>query len=178
MSIWSILTRLSYPHKFSAIPYFLRDPRLVFGIPNRPTKMHISSAIEQAMEANIIEGLHNFLPGWFLDHIERENLCDKVGFCLLLYLLVRKYAAAATLGWLFAYGSSALGGLLFPLPKDRPFWRFMAAYGTPYSLAQTGLVTSAGGGKGGEVVICIGTLFALCALFALVVSLLGRRRLA
>lgn len=91
MNIKSILTRLSYPHKFSAIRYFLHDPRLVFGVPNKPTKMHISSAIERAMETNIIGALHNFLPEWFLDHLEKENLCDKVGFRLMLYLLVRKY---------------------------------------------------------------------------------------
>ena len=94
------------------------------------------------------------------------------------YLLIRNYGAAATLGWVFAYGSSALGGLIIPLPQDRLFWHFMATYGTPYSLAQTALVTSAGAGAQSEVVVCIGVLFVLCALLVLVVSLLGRRRLA
>lgn len=43
------------------------------------------------METNIIGALHNFLPMWFLNHIERKNLCDRRGFRLMLYLLVRKY---------------------------------------------------------------------------------------
>jgi hypothetical protein len=94
-----------------------------------------------------------------------------------LLLLTRNYGAAATLGWMFAWGSTALGGLIFPLPTDRPFWRFMVTYGTPYSLAQTAVINSAGGARA-DVVVSIGALFALSALFALVVVLLGRRRLA
>jgi len=53
--------------------------------------MHISSVIERTMETNIIGALHNFLPMWFLDHIEKKNLCDRRGVRLMLYLLVRKY---------------------------------------------------------------------------------------
>jgi len=96
---------------------------------------------------------------------------------LALLLLTRNYGAAATLGWAFAWGSTALGGLMFPLPMDRPFWRFMVTYGTPYSLAQTAVINSAGGARA-DVAVCIGALFALSALFALIVVLLGRRRLA
>jgi hypothetical protein len=51
-------------------------------------------------------------------------------------------------------------------------------YGTPYSLAQTAVVSSAVGGSRADVVMGIGALFALSALFALLVVLLGRRRLA
>jgi ABC-2 type transport system permease protein len=95
-----------------------------------------------------------------------------------LYLLTRNYGSAATLGWVFAYGSSALGGLIIPLPAGSSFWRFMATYGTPYSLAQTALVTSAGSGEQSEVAVCVGVLFALCALLVLIVTLLGRRGLS
>ncbi|MCX7030890.1 MAG: ABC transporter permease [Spirochaetes bacterium] len=97
---------------------------------------------------------------------------------LATLLLARNYGPAITLSWVFAWGSAALGGLIFPLPMDRPFWHFMATYGTPYSLAQTALIASTGGGAQSEVAVCIGVLFALSALFALVVTLLGRRRLA
>ncbi len=45
---------------------------------------------------------------------------------------------------MFAWGSAALGGLIFPLPADRPFWHFMVTYGTPYSLAQTAVVVVGG----------------------------------
>jgi linearmycin/streptolysin S transport system permease protein len=96
---------------------------------------------------------------------------------LALLLLIRNIGAAATLGWVFAWGSAALGGLIFPLPTDRPFWRFMVTYGTPYSLAQTAVIDSASGARA-DVALCIGVLFALSALFALMVVLLGRRRLA
>lgn len=95
-----------------------------------------------------------------------------------LLLAFRAYAPAATLSWVFAYGSAALGGLIFPLPTDRPFWHFMVTYGTPYSLAQTAAIDAAGGGRGTDVAVCLGALFALCVPFAIVAILLGRRRLA
>lgn len=97
---------------------------------------------------------------------------------LALLLLTRTIGAAATLGWVFAWGSAALGGLIFPLPVDRPFWRFMVTWGTPYSLAQTAVLSSAGGGARHDAIVCVGALFALSGLFALIVALLGRRRLA
>jgi hypothetical protein len=97
---------------------------------------------------------------------------------LTFLLLTRAYTAAATIAWMFAWGSAALGGLMFPLPTDRPFWHFMVTYGTPYSLAQTAVVSSAVGGSQADVITGVGALFALSALFALLVVLLGRRRLA
>jgi ABC-2 type transport system permease protein len=95
---------------------------------------------------------------------------------VVILLIIRNYGAAVTFGWAFAWGSAALGGLIFPLPQDRPLWHFMASYGTPYSLAQTALATSAGGGAGGDTAACIGVLFALCALLVFVLTLLGRRQ--
>jgi len=97
---------------------------------------------------------------------------------LAMLLATRAYAAAASVSWMFAWGSAALGGLMFPLPTERPFWHFMVTYGTPYSLAQTAVVSSAVGGSRADVITGIGALFALSALFALLVALLGRRRLA
>ena len=97
---------------------------------------------------------------------------------LTVLLATRAYAAAASVSWMFAWGSAALGGLMFPLPTERPFWHFMVTYGTPYSLAQTAVVSSAVGGSRADVIAGIGALFALSALFALLVALLGRRRLA
>jgi ABC-2 type transport system permease protein len=97
---------------------------------------------------------------------------------LALILATRNYGLAATLAWFIAYGSSVLGGLIFPLPVDKPFWRFMVAYGSPYSLAQTAIVAAAGGRARIDVAIGIGGLLALSALLAAAVALLGRRRLA
>jgi predicted O-methyltransferase YrrM len=95
MSLKSLIERLKYPHKFSAIPYFLQNPGLLLGIPREPMKLHVSQSIEQAMSANIIEALHYFLPQKFLDHLEQHKLLEqesfRLGYQLLLYLLVRKY---------------------------------------------------------------------------------------
>jgi hypothetical protein len=95
-----------------------------------------------------------------------------------LFLLTRQYGPAATISWVFAYGSAALGGLIVPLPLDKPFWKFMATYGTPYSLAQTALISSATGGSRADVVPCIAVLFGLCAILSGLLVPLGRRRLA
>jgi ABC-2 type transport system permease protein len=97
---------------------------------------------------------------------------------LAMLLATRNYGASATLGWMFAWGSAALGGLIFPLPTDRPFWRFMVTWGTPWSLAQTAVINSGSGGSMAHVAVRIGALFALSVLLAVVVILLGRRRLA
>ena len=96
---------------------------------------------------------------------------------LALLLATRNIGVSATLGWVFAWGSAALGGLMFPLPTTRPFWRFMVTWGTPYSLAQTAVIASAGDGSRADAAVCVGVLFALSALFALPVVLLARRRL-
>ncbi len=87
----TILRRLSYPHKLSAIPYFLRDPRLIFGIPGEPRGLHICSVARRLTGGSTIDGLHNLLPRWFQDHITRTGRWDKQGVCLILYLLVRKF---------------------------------------------------------------------------------------
>jgi len=91
MSIRSVLKRLSYRHKLSAIRYFLHDPRLVFGIPTEPTKMHVASVIERATRMSIIPALQNFLPEWFLAHLDAAEVRDGAGYGLMLYLLVRTY---------------------------------------------------------------------------------------
>jgi ABC-2 type transport system permease protein len=97
---------------------------------------------------------------------------------LALILLVRNHSLAASASWLFAYGSCMLGGLIFPLPTGLPFWRFMVDYGTPYSLAKTALIAAEGGRARADAALGIGALFALAALVAAFVALLGRRKLA
>jgi hypothetical protein len=99
-------------------------------------------------------------------------------FNLAILLTTRNYPASASISWMFAWTSAALGGLIIPLPAEKPFWRFMTTYGTPYSLAQTAVFASAGSGEHADVALCIGALLALSASFAIVVTLLGRRRLA
>jgi ABC-2 type transport system permease protein len=97
---------------------------------------------------------------------------------LALILLTRSYNLAASVSWIYAYGSCMLGGLIFPLPVNMPFWRFMVDYGTPYSLAQTAVIAAAGGRAHSDVAVGIGALIALSAVLAAVIALLGRRKLA
>jgi hypothetical protein len=65
MAFEKLIKRLRYPHKRTASNYFLDDPRLVFGIPSTPTKLHVASFIERAPGANIVEALHAFSPRIF-----------------------------------------------------------------------------------------------------------------
>lgn len=97
---------------------------------------------------------------------------------VLIVLLVRNTGTSATLAWVFAWGSAAAGGLIVPLPSDIPFWHFMATYGTPYSLAQSAMVASASGSEGTTAGLCLAILFGLSLIAALLILLLGRRRIA
>ena len=97
---------------------------------------------------------------------------------VVLVLLVRNTTAAFVLGWIVAYGSGVLGGIIFPLPTRVPFFRFTMTYGSPFSLAQTALLDSSRGGPSGEMALCIGVLFIAAAVLALLTAVLGRRRLA
>jgi len=103
-------------------------------------------------------------------------LSQLVGLAILL--AVRNPGAASGIAWFYAYGSCILGGLIFPLPVEKPFFRFMVDYGTPYSLAQTAMRQAAAGGSPGTAALCIGILFLAAALFAVLTTALGRRKLA
>ena len=91
MAFDKLSKRLRYPHKKTAINYFMDDPRLVFGIASTPSKLHVASFIERAMDANNVEALHNFLPQDFVDHLAQHGGSDQQGYRLMLYLLVRKF---------------------------------------------------------------------------------------
>lgn len=91
MSLQSLLKRLSYRHKRTALQYFLDDPRLIFGIPAKPTKTHVGNFIERATDENIVAALHNFLPRKFLDHVKEVGGLDRQGYRLMIYMLIKKY---------------------------------------------------------------------------------------
>lgn len=94
-----------------------------------------------------------------------------------ILLAVRNPSAANGLGWLYAYGSCIVGGLIFPFPIDKPVFHFLVAWGSPYSLAQTAM-REASGGSAATVALCIGMLFVLAAVCMGLAALLGRRKLA
>ena len=97
---------------------------------------------------------------------------------LTLLLAVRSTVGAFVLGWIVAYGSALLGGIVFPLPADSAFFRFTSTWGTPFSLAQTALLASSRGGPAGTIALSILALFGASAVFGCLTALAGRRRLA
>jgi ABC-2 type transport system permease protein len=103
-------------------------------------------------------------------------LSQLIGVTLLL--LVRNTTTAFVLAWIVAYGSGVLGGIIFPLPMDIPFFRFTVTYGSPFSLAQTAMLGASRGGPAGQIALCVGVLFAAAAVFACLTAILGRRKLA
>jgi len=99
-------------------------------------------------------------------------------FYLTMLLALRNQGTAMTLGWFFAYGSCVAGGLIFPLPVERPFFRFLATYGNPYSLAQTALREGSPQNNPAVATLCLAVLYAAAALFALLAARLAKRKLA
>jgi len=154
-----------------------RPATLAMGIMVSSTLISLVQGLLLVVFTHVALGVRWGSPAVLLPVLLGASLVAQLAHVIIL-LIIRSYGAAVTLGWVFAWGSAALGGLIFPLPQDRPFWHFMATYGTPYSLAQTALAASAGGGAGRQAAVCIGLLFALCALLALVLALLGRRKLS
>jgi predicted O-methyltransferase YrrM len=86
-----LIKRLRYPHKASALSYFVDDPRLLLGIPSTPTKLHLGSFMERATGENILEAMHYFLPGDFYKHMKEVGGRDIQGYRMMLYMLVRKF---------------------------------------------------------------------------------------
>jgi hypothetical protein len=64
--------RLKYPHKRTALKYFLRNPSLSFVISQNPSKFYFSKTLENVLDLNFISCLHNFLPEKFLDHLKEK----------------------------------------------------------------------------------------------------------
>jgi hypothetical protein len=96
----------------------------------------------------------------------------------VMLLAFHSYGPAFAMTWIVSYGSCVLAGMIFPLPTHLPVFRFLAAYGTPASLAQTALLSAARRGSPSEIALCLGALFLASAILGLLVSLLARRRLA
>lgn len=83
--------RLKYPHKRTALKYFLRNPSLLFAIFQNPSKFYFSKTLENVLASNFISCLHNFLPERFLEHLKEKGFADHDGVCLILYTIVRAY---------------------------------------------------------------------------------------
>jgi ABC-2 type transport system permease protein len=177
--------------------YSMANVRASFLTPRRwriyslpcPPMLIVSGILAAATVVSLIQGLFLVVLSELILGAQFGNigvvLVVLVGLAVLsqligivLLLLVRNTTAAFVLGWVVAYGSGVLGGMIFPLPADVPFFQFTRTYGTPFSLAQTALLDSSRGGPAGEIALCIGVLFLAGAVLACLTALLGKRKLA
>jgi len=154
------------------------EPGVVaIGVLTAGTLFNLLQGLLLVVFTRVALGVHWGNPGVVLLVLLGTSLLAQLANTLIV-LLVRNTGASETLAWVFAWGSAAVGGLIVPLPADVPFWHFMATYGTPYSLAQSAVVASAGGSEGNRGTLCLIILFGLSLLAALFTLLLGRRRIA
>ena len=160
----------------------------IHALPSRPTPILLgilgATTLVSIVQGLLLAAFSTILLGAKLGNIGIV-LAVLLGIALLaqlvwvtLLLLVRDATAAFVLGWIVSYGSGVLGGIIFPLPTDIPFFRFTVTYGSPFSLAQTALLDASRGGPAGEIALCVGVLFLAAAVFACLTAILGRRKLA
>jgi len=86
-----LIQRLKYPHKKSALKYFLRDPHLLFTLCPKVSKIYFSKTLESLSNKNIVECLHNFLPEKFYNFLMEKGFVDYDGTRLILYAIVRMF---------------------------------------------------------------------------------------
>lgn len=97
---------------------------------------------------------------------------------IILFLYIKNINTAEILCWFISWTMAAFGGVMFKLP-DNEFFIFMEKYGTPLTLARSAIISSGFIHPSDATVwICLGALFAITAIFALMIILLGRRKLA
>ncbi len=96
---------------------------------------------------------------------------------MILLLYIRNISTAEYISWFLSWAMAVLGGLMFPLP-DNALFRFMKQYGTPFSLAQT-VIRESGflGTSLMDMWICLGMLAGFTVILAIIVIVLGRRKL-
>jgi ABC-2 type transport system permease protein len=150
---------------------------IVLGVVGAATIFSLCQGLLIVAISRIVLGVRwGNLPVVFLVLLGVSLLSQLVYLTLLLAL--RSQSAATSLGWLYAYGSCILGGLIFPLPVEKPFFHFMVTYGNPYSVAQTAIRESAPGGSPATAALCIAVLCIAAALFAAIAAWLGSKKLA
>jgi predicted O-methyltransferase YrrM len=88
-----ILSSLKYPRRKSAIKYLMRKPSMVHAMLSYPdpSKYYFSKTLEEICYTNIVSCLNNFLPDKFMNHVKEKGIKYINDYCLILYLLVRKY---------------------------------------------------------------------------------------
>lgn len=150
---------------------------VILGVVGAATLMCLLQGLLVVAVSALVLGVRwGSLPLVVLTLLSLGLLSQLVYLCLLLGL--GKPEVATSLGWLYGYGSCILGGLIFPLPVEQPFFQFLVTYGGPYSLAQTALRQAGPGGSLGRAALCVGILLGSAALLGILAAYLGRRRLS
>ncbi len=150
---------------------------IVFGVLLAGLTMSLLQGIALTVFSMLVLGVHLGNVGvTLLVFLGLSLFAQLLGILMLLGF--RSFGPAFSMTWIVSYGSCALGGMIFPLPVDKPLFHFLTTYGTPASLAQTTLLSSARGGPSSEIAVCLGVLFFISAIFGLLVAFLARRRIS
>ena len=71
--------RLKYPHKRTALKYFLRNPSLSFVISQNPSKFYFSKTLENVLDSNFM-WLYDSYRWMFEDWVKEAVAMDKTMF--------------------------------------------------------------------------------------------------
>lgn len=107
MNLNTIIEKLRYPNKGSALRYLIENPSLLFTLGQDTSKLYFSNTMENILESNIVNCLYHFLPEEFSDHLASKKFIDDHGIEFLLYLLVRKYKPEIFIETGVAHGASS-----------------------------------------------------------------------
>ena len=89
MNIKTMLKKLNYPYKRSAMRYLLREPGLTLPVMSGFSNSYFLSALNRINQSKTIKSFQNLLPGKFCEYLQEKKYVDKDGMHLLLYALVR-----------------------------------------------------------------------------------------
>lgn len=107
MNLKILKAKLKYPHKRTALRYFLRSPSLSFVILQNPSNFYFSKTLENVLDLNLISCIHNLLPSRFLSHCNEKGFADYEGISLILYSIVRRYKPEIVVETGVAHGVSS-----------------------------------------------------------------------
>jgi len=61
MGFKALKKKLEYPHKRTALAYFLRTPSLLFTLSTKPSKFYFSKTLENILGLNLISSVFRLL---------------------------------------------------------------------------------------------------------------------
>lgn len=115
--------------------------------------------------------------GWVVLVLIAVSLFTQLVF-MLAVLGIRRYKVAELVGYAYVFGSMIMAGYFFVTAPDTAFVRFFNQYINPLALGETAIIGMMYEEQSGNVWLSIGLLLGGSALLMVLVTLLGRRRLA